>query len=101
VRIEAGASKPYQAKGFEKKSLDTTARAGSQKENFALNNTTATPNDDRSYTFHFNAPGKPNNIDVEPGWTMLIRLYAPKSVDAIMAYMENAREMIRVETLDL
>ncbi len=183
VRIEAGSSKPYQAKGFEKASLDATrarlkarmaeadqpqfyfgtkdeveptqfliasavgifglpikdaaylntiqpegeAKDGAPskitlpvppldfdkggffsvttydskgwiaKENFALNNTTATPNADGSYTFHFNAPGMPNNIDVEPGWTMLIRLYAPESVPAILAYMKDVEENVRVE----
>lgn len=31
---------------------------------------------------------------------MLIRLYAPKSVGAIMAYMKKAEQTIRVEELD-
>jgi hypothetical protein len=70
------------------------------KDNYALNNRTATPNEDGSYTFHFNAPGQPNNIDVEEDWTMLIRLYAPKSVEEIMDYMKYAEENIRVELLD-
>jgi hypothetical protein len=70
------------------------------KKNFALNNNTAKPNDDGSYTFHFNAPGKPNNIDVEKDWTMLIRLYAPKSKDAIMKYMKDAEKNIKVEPID-
>ena len=70
------------------------------KENFALNNNTATPNEDGSYTFHFNAQGKPNNIDVEKDWTMLIRLYAPKSKDAIMKYMKDAEDNIKVKLVD-
>lgn len=70
------------------------------KENFALNNITAKPNEDGSYTFHFNAPGKPNNIDVMKDWTMLIRLYAPKSKEAIMEYMKSAEKNIKVELVD-
>jgi hypothetical protein len=186
VRIEANSAKPYQAKGFEKKSLDETrarlkarmaeadkpefyfgmkdeveptqfliasavgifglpigdaaylntiqptgeAKAGAPsritlpvpplnfdkggffsvttydskgwiaKKNFALNNNTAKPNEDGSYTFHFNCPGKPNNIDVVDDWTMLIRLYAPTSKEAIMKYMKDAEKNIRVELVE-
>lgn len=70
------------------------------KENFALNNTTAQANDDGTYTFYFNAPEKANNIDVVKGWTILIRLYAPKSVDDIMNYMKEAEANIKIESLE-
>jgi len=69
-------------------------------ENFALNHRTAEPNEDGTYTFHFNAPGQPNNIDVVDGWTMLIRLYAPQSREAILRYMQDAERNIKVELLD-
>ncbi|MEM8546622.1 MAG: DUF1254 domain-containing protein [Pseudomonadota bacterium] len=69
-------------------------------ENYALNNNTAEANEDGSITFHFNASGMPNNIDVVENWTMLVRLYAPSSVDAIMNYMKEAEANIVVETLD-
>ncbi|MEM6675859.1 MAG: DUF1254 domain-containing protein [Planctomycetota bacterium] len=69
------------------------------KDEFALSNATAKSNADGSYTFHFNAPGKRNNIDVVEGWTVLIRLYAPKSVEAIMEYMRRANETVRFELL--
>jgi len=69
------------------------------KENFALNHRTAVPNEDGTYTFHFNAPGRPNNIDVVDGWTMLIRLYAPQSKEAILQYMQDAEKNIQVELL--
>lgn len=69
------------------------------KEKFALNNTTATPNKDGSYTFHFNAPGQINNIDVVENWTILIRLYAPTSVSEIMDYMKKAEKNINIEPL--
>lgn len=68
-------------------------------ENYALNNTTAEPNEDGSYTFYFNAPGKPNNIDVVKDWTVLIRLYAPSSVEEIMQYMKKAEDNIAIEVL--
>lgn len=70
------------------------------KEEYALNNNTAKPNEDGSVTFHFNAPGMPNNIEVVEDWTMLIRLYAPRSKEAIMEYMKNAEENIQVELLE-
>lgn len=70
------------------------------KENFALNNRTAEPNEDGTYTFHFNAPGQPNNMDVVDGWTVLIRLYAPQSSEAIVQYMEDAERNIQIELID-
>lgn len=69
------------------------------KENYALNNRTAAANSDGSITFHFNAPGKPNNIDVVDGWTLLIRLYAPISEEAIMAYIRDVEASVNVERL--
>ena len=69
------------------------------KENYALNNITAKANEDGSITFHFNAPGKPNNIEVVEDWTMLIRLYVPESKEAIMNYIKNAEKNIRVALL--
>ncbi len=70
------------------------------KDNFALNNRTATPNEDGSYTFHFNCPDKPNNIDVEEGWTVLIRLYVPTSTEAILDYIKQANETIGFERVE-
>ncbi|ADE54033.1 DUF1254 domain-containing protein [Coraliomargarita akajimensis] len=70
------------------------------KENFALNNNTAQANGDGSITFHFNAPGKPNNIDVVKDWAILIRLYAPQSKEAIMQYMQDAEQNITIELLE-
>ena len=64
-------------------------------DNFALNNRQAKPNEDGSYTFYFNCPGKHNNIDVVPGWNVIIRLYRPNSEKEILEYMKNAIEDIR------
>ena len=70
------------------------------KEDYALNNNTAKANDDGSITFHFNAPGKPNNLEVVEDWTLLIRLYAPKSKEAILKYMKDAEKNIVVELVE-
>ncbi|MGD2127920.1 MAG: DUF1214 domain-containing protein [Lysobacterales bacterium] len=46
----------------------------------SYNNTSATPNDDGSYTIHFGAceDGRINCIPVTPGWNYTIRLYQPR-----------------------
>ena len=66
------------------------------KEKFALNNRQATPNPDGSYTFNFNCPGKPNNIDVEKDWTLLLRFYVPKSLDEILAYVKSLNANVKI-----
>ncbi|GJM64556.1 DUF1254 domain-containing protein [Persicobacter diffluens] len=66
-------------------------------DNFALNNRRAEPNEDGSYTFHFNCPEEKNNIDVVEDWTILIRLYRPESKEAILNYMKKADETIQFE----
>ncbi|PWJ42424.1 DUF1254 domain-containing protein [Sediminitomix flava] len=68
-------------------------------DNFALNNRMAKANDDGTYTFHFNCPDKKNNIDVVPGWAILIRLYRPESKSAILDYMSKANQNIKFELL--
>ena len=70
------------------------------KNNFALNDKTAKPNKDGSYTFNFNAPNMPNNIEVEKDWTLLIRLYAPKTVKEILEYMQQTKQNIRIELIE-
>jgi hypothetical protein len=66
-------------------------------DNFALNNRMAEPNEDSTYTFHFNCPEKKNNIDVVEDWTILIRLYRPENKEAILDYMKTANETIEFE----
>ena len=66
------------------------------EENFALNNRAAEANPDGSVTFRYNCPGKANNIDVQPGWTQVIRLYQPKSAEAISKYVEGISATVRV-----
>jgi len=46
----------------------------------SFNNTSATPNDDGSYTLHFGGcdDGRLNCIPITPGWNYTIRLYKPR-----------------------
>ena len=69
-------------------------------DNFALNNRQAEANEDGSYTFHFNCPGKKNNIDVVPGWAMLIRLYRPENKESILEYIAQANESITFNKIE-
>ncbi|MEX0274831.1 MAG: DUF1254 domain-containing protein [Flavobacteriaceae bacterium] len=68
-------------------------------DNFALNNRMAEANKDGTYTFHFNCTGAKNNIDVVPGWAVLIRLYRPESKKAVLEYMKTANENIQFELI--
>jgi hypothetical protein len=47
----------------------------------SYNNTSATPNDDGSYTIHFGAceDGRVNCIPITPQWSYTIRLYQPRA----------------------
>ena len=67
------------------------------EENFALNDRAAIANDDGSITFRYNCPGQPNNIDVQPGWLQVIRLYQPQSVEAILGYVERILNEVEIE----
>jgi hypothetical protein len=67
------------------------------EKNFALNDRAAEANDDGSITFRYNCPGKPNNIDVQPGWTQVIRLYLPESAEAVSAYVADITGKVKIE----
>ncbi|WP_237743633.1 DUF1254 domain-containing protein [Pleurocapsa sp. PCC 7319] len=69
-------------------------------EPFALNNRQAKPNEDGSYTFRFNSPNAENNINIVPGWNMLIRLYMPNSLNEILAYINEIDRSVKVEKLN-
>lgn len=69
------------------------------EDKFALNNRQATPNADGSITFHYNSPGKPNNLTVKKDWTQVIRLYRPTSVEAITAYARDLQKNVKVEVV--
>ena len=67
------------------------------EENFALNDRAAQANPDKSITFRYNCPGRPNNLDVQPGWIQVIRLYQPESVEAILEYVERINKEVSIE----
>ncbi|TCC50588.1 DUF1254 domain-containing protein [Kribbella capetownensis] len=69
-------------------------------EDYAYNHRTAQPNENGSYTFCFNAPGRPNNMTTVAGWNMVIRLYRPTTFPAIMAYLEALeRDHVQIQSL--
>lgn len=47
---------------------------------YSLNNVTAQPNDDDSYTIHFGGcnDGRVNCIPISPGWNYAVRMYLPR-----------------------
>lgn len=62
------------------------------KDKFALSSREdeLQPNKDGSYTVHFNCGDNAvNNIDVEPNWTGILRMYKPQSDDEIIEYAEG------------
>ena len=65
------------------------------RDKAAISNSEAVPNDDGSYTIRFNSPGKPNNVDTPTPFTVLLRVYVPKSKAEIIPYMNRAgKELI-------
>jgi hypothetical protein len=60
----------YNAKGYtEKNDLDR----------YSLNNLTAKPNPDGTYTIHFGGPrDAANYLPIMPGWNYTVRLYRPR-----------------------
>ncbi|MEM1075776.1 MAG: lytic murein transglycosylase [Pseudomonadota bacterium] len=66
------------------------------EDNFAFNNRAAEANADGSITFRYNCSGAPNNIDVQPGWTQVIRLYQPQSPEAISEYVTKITSEVSI-----
>jgi hypothetical protein len=52
-------------------------------------------------TFRYNCPGQPNNIDLQPGWSQVIRLYQPRSTSEISAYVAEIRSSVAVKPMEL
>ncbi|MGC4005548.1 MAG: hypothetical protein QM811_21495 [Pirellulales bacterium] len=65
------------------RSASITKRASSKKipgGAYTLNNVTAKPNADGSYTIRFGGDAnKENVIPIMPGWNYLVRLYRPQA----------------------
>lgn len=68
------------------------------EENYALNDRAAVANKDGSITFRYNCEGQPNNMEVQPGWTQVIRLYQPISAEAITEYVVQITSTVEIET---
>jgi len=60
------------------------------KDKAAISNSEAVPNQDGSYTIHFNSPGKQNNVDTPAPFATLLRVYVPKSKEGIFKYLAQA-----------
>ena len=57
---------------------------------FNTNSYKATPNEDGSYTIHFNCgAAKINNLEVVPNWNGLLRLYLPTSVESAINFRQT------------
>lgn len=67
------------------------------KDEAAISNTQATPNDDGTYTIHFNSPGKKNNVNTSAPFTALLRIYVPKSKDGVIKYLQRASNEFVIE----
>jgi hypothetical protein len=59
----------YDAAGYFKKNAENR---------YTLNNVTAKPNSDGSYTIQFGGTG-PNSLPIMPGWNYLVRMYRPRA----------------------
>lgn len=55
--------------------------------NYAVSHRNAQANDDGTYTFHFNCPGRPNNMTTVENWNVVLRLYRPTTVEGGLAYL--------------
>jgi hypothetical protein len=60
------------------------------KDKAAISNSEAVPNQDGSYTIHFNSPGEQNNVDTPAPFATLLRVYVPKSKAGIIKYLAKA-----------
>lgn len=65
------------------------------RDKAAISNSEASPNPDGSYTIHFNSPESPNNIETASPFTVLLRIYVPKSKESVIQYLQQAsRELV-------
>jgi hypothetical protein len=69
-------------------------------EPYSLNNRQLEVNRDGTYTIHFNAPELPNNIQTVEGFTTVMRLYMPESVDKILEYVNQVQSTATIEAIE-
>jgi hypothetical protein len=67
------------------------------RDKAAISNSEATPNTDGTYTIHFNSPGEKNNVDTPVPFTALLRIYVPKSKQAVVTYLRRASQEFVIE----
>ncbi|MGF1694496.1 DUF1254 domain-containing protein [Vibrio lamellibrachiae] len=88
---------PIQEKGFF--SVTTYGPDGYiHTYNYATSSREITPNQDGSITVNFNCEGAKNNLDVASGWTGILRMYMPHSVEEIVEYGKTVEMPHTVET---
>jgi len=67
------------------------------RDKAAISNMEARPNPDGTYTIRFNSPGEPNNIDTPTPFTVLLRVYVPKSKDEISRFLPKASKELVIQ----
>jgi len=67
------------------------------RDKAAISNMEARPNPDGTYTNRFNSPGEPNNIDTPTPFTVLLRVYVPKSKDEISRFLPKASKELVIQ----
>jgi hypothetical protein len=68
------------------------------RDKASICNSEVAPNADGSCTFHFNSPGKANNLDTPAPFVALLRVYVPRSKEGIVRYMAKAGELVIQES---
>jgi hypothetical protein len=63
----------------------------------AISNSEAKPNADGSYTIRFNSPGEPNNVDTPAPFSVLLRMYVPKSKEEVVKFMAKAKDELIIK----
>lgn len=67
------------------------------KDKAAISNSTATPNDDGTFTIHFNNPNEKNNINTPTPFAALLRSYVPVSKASIIEYLTQNNGKLIIE----
>ena len=63
----------------------------------SISNSTAEPNEDGTYTIHFNNPNEKNNINTPSPFAALLRSYVPQSKNSIIAYLKDNNGKLIIE----
>jgi hypothetical protein len=63
----------------------------------SISNSTAVPNEDGTYTIHFNNPNEKNNVNTPSPFAALLRSYVPQSKNSIIEYLKNNNGKLIIE----